>query len=217
MPHMLYGVVALSRRTRNRIRRITAILLIAAALLYVLVRARFAPIVKDLAKTRVDNDASSMINEAISEAVESGEINYDSLVDLDKDAEGNITAMKTNMAEVNRLKGKILATINEKILDISTEDLSIPLGSVIVPELFSGHGPKIPVRILAIRSSNADFESRFFEAGINQTTQQIVMVISVNITVLTPAGTQKVTVRTDAVVAETVIVGDVPTTYVDVG
>lgn len=207
----------MDKKKRNLIRLMIAVVLISAGVFYLILEVRFAPIVEKMAAIKVDNDASTMINDAVDAAVESGEIDYDRLVYLEKDLDGNITALKTNMAEVNRLKTSILATINEKILDISTEKLSIPMGSVVFPELFSGHGPLIPVRILAIRTSNATFESRFLEAGINQTQQQIVMNISVNITVLTPAGTQEVLVETDAVVAETVIVGDVPQTFVNFG
>lgn len=207
----------MSKKKRNLIRLLIAVVLIGAGLFYLILEVRFAPIVEKMAAIKVDNDASSMINKAVDAAVESGEIDYDRLVYLEKDSNGNITALKTNMAEVNRLKTGILSTINQKIMDISTETLSIPLGSVVFPELFSGHGPLIPVRILAIRTSSASFESRFFEAGINQTQQQIVMKISVSITVLTPSGTQEVLVQTDAVVAETVIVGDVPQTFVTFG
>ena len=130
---------------------------------------------------------------------------------------GRITALKTNMSEVNRLKTDILNIINDEILALDTADLGIPLGSLLLPEILSGKGPKIPVQILAIRNSDASFESAFSEAGINQTLQQLTMHISVDVAILVLGETESFSVSSQVVVAETVIVGQVPETYLHTG
>jgi len=88
---------------------------------------------------------------------------------------------------------------------------------LILPELLSGRGPQIPVEILAIRNSDAGFHSHFEEAGINQTLQQLTMDISVDVAVLVLGKTNNFTVSTQAVVAQTVIVGQVPETFLQTG
>ena len=93
------------------------------------------------------------------------------------------------------------------------EELGVPIGSVLLPELLSGRGPKIPVRVLAVRTSDAVFRSSFESAGINQTKHSIIIDIHVVITILTWTGTQEISVDSAVVAAETVIVGTVPTTY----
>jgi hypothetical protein len=77
------------------------------------------------------------------------------------------------MSEVNRLKTDILNIINDEILALDTSDIGVPMGSLILPELISGRGPAIPVRILSIRNSDATFLSNFVQAGINQTLHQL--------------------------------------------
>ena len=86
-----------------------------------------------------------------------------------------------------------------------------------MPEFFSGKGPSIPVHILAIRNSEASFSSEFSQAGINQTLHQLVMHVEVDAAVLVLGETSTFSVSSQVVVAETVIVGDVPSTFIQSG
>ena len=129
----------------------------------------------------------------------------------------SITALKTNMSEVNRLKTNILNLINDEILALSTDDLGVPLGNLFFPEFLSGRGPEIPVQILSIRNSDASFSSNFTQAGINQTLQQMNLRVSVDVAVLVLGRSNSFTVSSQVVVAETIIVGDVPNTLFQTG
>ena len=180
-------------------------------------RSRLWPVARDLARTQVINTASDLINDAILEQIMEGQIQYDRIVYFEKDLNGRITALKTNMAEVNRLKTETLNIINDQILAEDSDHFGVPLGSLILPEFFSGRGPQIPVRILAIRNSDANFHSDFSEAGINQTLQQLSMDVLVDVTVLVLGQTETFSVSSQMVVAETIIVGDVPATYFQTG
>ena len=139
------------------------------------------------------------------------------MVYFEKDLDGRITALKTNMSEVNRLKTDILNLINDDILALSTNDLGIPLGSLFLPEILSGRGPDIPVEIMSIRNSDASFRSAFTEAGINQTLHQLIMQVSVDVTILVLGKAESFTINSQVVVAETIIVGDVPNTLLQTG
>lgn len=121
------------------------------------------------------------------------------------------------MSEVNRLKTDILNIINDAILALDTTDLGISLGNLLLPEILAGKGPEIPVHILSIRNSDASFHSDFSEAGINQTMQKLTMDISVDVAVLVLGETNYFTVASQVVVAETVIVGQVPDTLFQTG
>jgi sporulation protein YunB len=174
-------------------------------------------VIRTLSQTQVRNSTSDLINDAIDRQIETGNIQYDRIVYFEKDLEGRITALKTNMSEVNRLKTDILNIINDEILALDTSDIGIPLGSLFFPELLSGRGPVIPVSIISIRNSDASFESRFTEAGINQTLQQLTMTVSVDVAILVLGATELFTVSSQVVVAETIIVGQVPDTFFQTG
>ena len=203
---------------RRRRWKLLAVLVLALGIwAFVGLRSRLWPVVRSLARTQVTNRASDLINDAILEQIMEGQIQYDRIVYFEKDLNGRITALKTNMAEVNRLKTETLNIINDEIMAEDTDHLGVALGSLILPEFFSGKGPSIPVRILAIRNSDANFQSEFTEAGINQTLQKLRMDVIVDVTILVLGQTETFTVSSQMVVAETIIVGDVPATYLQTG
>lgn len=204
-------------RIVRRIVKILVILIIFVLLSLFLFRARYQDMIRSLAETQIRNATSDLINDAIDQQIELGNIRYDRMVYFEKDLNGRITALKTNMSEVNRLKTSILNIINDEILAIDTDDLGISVGSLILPEIFSGRGPEIPVEILSIRNSDASFSSDFTEAGINQTLQQLNMHIYIDVSVLVWGKTDEFTVSSQVVVAETIIVGQVPDTFLQYG
>ena len=205
------------RRGKRRWKLLLILLTVLVVWAFVGLRSRLWPVVRSLARTQVTNTASDLINDAILEQIMEGQIQYDRIVYFEKDLNGRITALKTNMAEVNRLKTETLNIINDEIMAEDTEALGVALGSLILPEFFSGKGPSIPVRILAIRNSDANFQSEFTEAGINQTLQKLRMDVIVDVTILVLGQTETFTVSSQMVVAETIIVGDVPATYLQTG
>jgi sporulation protein YunB len=197
----------------RRISRILLLLVLVSIVLLVLFRIRYNQVILDLARTQVTNSTSDLINDAVAAQIAGDNIQYDRIVYFEKDTSGKITALKTNIGEVNRIKTDTLNTINDEILAIDHTDLGIPLGSLFLPEMLSGKGPQIPVKILSIRNSDGYFESRFSHAGINQTLHQVHMYVLVDVAVLVLGRTIMFTVESDVVIAETIIVGDVPDTF----
>lgn len=202
------------RKKRNRIRLFWLILALVILAVFLVIRIRLFPLVRDMAVSRVTNEASNVINYAIDEQIKNGSVDYDNMVLLEKDATGNVTALKTNMNEVNRLKTQVLDIVNEEILDLAVDQIGVPIGNLVMPEFFSGRGFYLPVKVISIRSSDAEFQNQFSQAGINQTLHQILMNVGITMSVLTPAGTENVTITSQVVIAETVIVGNVPNSYV---
>ena len=205
---------------RRRIRsffRFLLILLVAMLILFLMLRSRYRDVIRELAETQVKNTTSDLTNDAIAKQIADGIIQYDRIVYFEKDLDGRITALKTNISEVNRLKTDILNIINDEILALDTSDIGIPLGSLLLPELLSGKGPAIPVHVLSFRNSDAYFTSAFSQAGINQTLHQLNMMVSVDVAVLVLGQTSSFTITSEVVVAETVIVGDVPNTFLQTG
>lgn len=205
---------------KRRSRKLTVVVILMLLLLFgifLILRFRFAPLMRQLVVTQAENTMSTLVNEIVNEQIASGSIDYDRIIYFEKDVNGGITALKTNMTEVNRLKTEILSAMNLGIEDISVGQLNIPIGNFLLPELFSGRGFRLPVRILSVSTSDAEFQNCFSAAGINQTLHQIRMNVFVNLSVMTPTGTVRTQVVTDVVVAETVIVGSVPTQYFQYG
>lgn len=195
----------------------TALLSFIACGLLLYFRIRYHDAIISLAETQIRNATSDLINDAIDKQIEIGNVQYDRIVYFEKDLDGRITALKTNISEVNRLKTDILNLINDEILALDSSNLGIPIGSLVLPEILAGKGPEIPIHILSIRNSDASFVSNFTDAGINQTLQQLTMNVSVDVAVLVLGADSSFTVNSQVVVAETVIVGQVPETLLQTG
>ena len=166
-----------------------------------------------LAVTRVTNTVNRIVTQAVNETIDSGEIRYDDLISFEKDNDGKITAVKSNMPEFNRLQSKILNVILERISEVSTRELSIPIGSLTGTALLAGRGPRITVRMQSVGSSTANLRNEFTSSGINQTRHQIIMDVDVRVSVLLPGCVTSVPVSQSFSVAETVLVGAVPENY----
>lgn len=182
-----------------------------------LFRSHYRPLLRELAETQIKNATSDLTNDALTELLARDSIAYDRIIYFEKDLNGRITAMKTNILEVNRMKTEILEIINQEILAWDTAKLGIPIGSLIFPELFAGKGFCIPVHVLSIRNSDASFESRFQQAGINQTLHRLMMEVNVDASILVLGQTESFSLTSEVVAAETVIVGEVPGTFLNTG
>ena len=202
------------------VRRLIILMALTATVVvacFIWFRSQYQSVITTLAQTQVKNATSDLINDAIDQQIASGTIQYDRMVYFEKDLDGKITALKTNMSEVNRLKTNLLNLINDEILAMDSDHLGIPIGSLVLPEVFGGKGPMIPVQILTIRNSEAEFFSEFSQAGINQTLQKLNMLIRVDIAVLVLGEVDDFSISSQVVIAETVIVGQVPDMFLQTG
>ena len=166
-----------------------------------------------LAVTRVSNSVNRLVTEAVNDAVNSGEIQYDELITFQKDTSGRITAFQSNMAAFNRLQADITGDVLQRLAEVSDTELSIPLGTLTGSALLAGRGPRFRVRMQSVGSCSAHFENAFEHAGINQTTHSILLYVDVSVSILLPGFNTSAKVSNTFSVAETVIVGDVPDTY----
>lgn len=175
-----------------------------------LFQSRYLPVLSRLAVLQVSRESVRLIESTIGEKIQSGSIDYDRMILFEKNAEGLITALKTNMQEVNRLKSEILQLVYEKISNLNG---GISAGTLLFPGFFSGRGPGISIRVQAIQSVNAVFLSEFTQAGINQTLHRLKLNVQVKGSVLVMGKSFPYSVSDSVLIAETVIVGNVPHTY----
>ena len=171
------------------------------------------PVMTSMATARVSNLVNRIVSAAVNEAVENGSIDYQNFVIFEKDETGHITALRSNVAEVNRMQGQIADEILHRLSEVATSELEIPLGTLTGSALLAGRGPSLFVRMQAVGSASAAFRNQFTAAGINQTRHQIFLDVDVYMSILLPGMKTSTRVSNEIAVAETVIVGGVPDTY----
>ncbi len=191
---------------------LTAIFTLLLALTVAVV-LHMKPVVVDLATARTSNAVNRIVVAAVNDAVDSGRIDYEQLVDFDKDADGHVTALRSNMAAFNRLQASIADDILQRMAEVSSTDLTIPIGTLTGSPLLAGRGPCLRVRMQSVGTATARFDNQFSAAGINQTRHRIILDVDVHVSILLPGLTTYTKVSNEISVAETVIVGGVPETY----
>ncbi|MDR0293153.1 MAG: sporulation protein YunB [Oscillospiraceae bacterium] len=209
-----------SRRTPAAAARRRAVIIAAVAVLVLVliggnyyVQHHLRPIMTQMARVQVDQLASRVINEAIVRRIAGEGIAYGNLVYFEKDIYGQITALRSDIISINRLKAGITEEVLSSLEHADTSRLSIPIGNLINGDVLSGRGPRIPLKIVPLGTVSASFSNQFSAAGINQTRHQIMMEITVDITVLLPGYSVGTQVGTQVSIAETIIVGAVPDSY----
>ena len=201
MRRYFYSHIPISRRQRKML-----ICLITSVLLMVLTVVggyHLRGLLSSLAVTRVSNTVNRAVSDAVNDAIGRGTFQYGTMILFEKDDDGKITALETNMAEMNRLQSEILADVLERLSVVSSSELSIPVGTITGTPQLAGRGPRIPIKLEFVGSSNARFDNDFTEAGINQTKHRILLYVDVSVSILLPGFSTYTKVSNSFTVAET--------------
>ncbi len=206
--------VPIPKPSKKTVRRCVALLL-AAGLLWSLVRV--VVYVRDLSSAMAMSDAEDIvvgtINEAVIDILRSGDYGYDYFVTQDKDQAGNIVSLDTNMSRVNAFSSQLLYEVAK--LDREAIPIHIPMGNLAGSSLLLSKGPNLEIEMIMLTSARIEFQSQMQAAGINQTEHRLVLRVVVDIDVLVPWGRISSQVVREVIIAETVIVGNVPNMYVN--
>ena len=211
-PRYVYTQGPVSARKKHSL-NISLLLTLAALCLFFSGAAMF---LKNISCQIAVSDASDIvtvqINNAISEIMAEGDYGGDYFVTFEKNGSGEVSAISSNMARINALSAEIL----DKVVGATenrTLTVRIPAGNLTGISLLMGRGPDVPVQIIVLTSSRVEFNNSIVTAGINQTKHQINLEVSVDIDILIPWGTESTQVVSEVMIADTVIVGKVPETY----
>lgn len=203
------------RRTSEKKATLFIILVIIALCVAVSLAGNFLKEISgQMALSNASDTITAAINDKINEKMSEGQYDYNYFVTLQEDDVGNITAISANMARINTLSSEILQEVIAATNN-GMEDIEIPLGNLMGSNLLMGRGPNIPVKIIMLTSSYADFRNEIEAAGINQVKHQIILEVRVQIDVMLPWEVKSTEVLSEVLIAETILVGKVPDTYLN--
>ncbi len=160
--------------------------------------------------------AVKTINEAVTEQVEQFGYTYENLSEISRDADGQVTSIDTNIKNINLIHTGITNRVNDALSQLDITKIYIPIGNLTGSPLLSARGPSIEIKLMPRGYVHTQIVSSFTDAGINQTLHRLVVKVSVDIAAILPGYSTMVTVDTDYVLAETIVVGRVPENYTKV-
>ncbi len=221
MKYLLDGVdqrmVAKKAPSRRKRRILAALLLLmtAAGCMLAWGFSNMSPILVSMAEARARQLAVEAMNEAIAEVM-GNSTTYSNLMNVSTDENGRVTMLEANAITMNDIASRAALAAQNKLDKVADQGVSIPLGSALGIGLFSGSGPLIRVSVVPVGSVTTRFVTSFETAGINQTRHEISLEASVLMRIVIPAGANSVSVSTYVPIAESIIVGLVPESYVHV-
>lgn len=177
--------------------------------------ANLNPIVISMAEARARQLAVAAVNQAVAEVMLNS-ITYSDLIQVATDQSGRVTMIKANSLLMNDLASETALAAQRNLTELEDQGVSLPLGAALGINLLSGSGPRIRVGVVPVGSVTTRFVTAFESAGINQTRHEIALEASTLMRIVIPTGASTVSVTAYVPVAESIIVGDVPNSYVNV-
>ena len=198
---------------KSSIVRLLLLACLVCLLLFYYLQANLTPVILSMAQARSVSLATQALNDAVAEAMGEG-FSYADLMDVVLDNEGRVSLIKANTMQMNRLANTVVDKAQHRLDQIESQQLHIPLGAALGVSLFEASGPMLPVRIVPVGSVNTEFSTEFESSGINQTRHKIFLRAVASIQIVIPTDAQVESVTVDVLVAESIIVGSVPGSFV---
>jgi len=173
------------------------------------------PTITVLAETKALEIANKSINKSVADVVK-GQINYQDLMDVRLDSSGKITMIQANTVLMNTIASDVALDIQDELKKIKSTSYYIPIGTALGSPILAKYGPKLKVSIEPIGTVTVNFKTDFESSGINQTRHIIYIDVNTKGRVVIPLTTTTQEINVQIPICETIIVGDVPQSYVNI-
>jgi len=193
------------------------LLIILVCILFIstfwMMETHLKPTLLAIAETKATFIATQSINQVINDRVN---LNVDpqTLMNVTLDSRGRVVLIQPNTMEFNKIAADTTIKVQDILKDIGEEKINIPMGQILGSQLLASMGPNITVTVIPVGTVQVKVIDKFEQAGINQTRHMIYLIATTEIRIVVPLVSKSITVDTQMPIAEYVVVGDVPSTYV---
>lgn len=202
------------RKKRAWLRWCALVLLVLIAA-FLLVEQNLSQTLLDMAYATAHSIALETVNRAAQQVVGEG-ISYDDLMEVKMDTDGRVSMLRANTMRMNQIATQTAILAQEELNSIENQMVNVPLGAALGIRFLGGFGPRIAVQIVPVGAVSTQFETEFETAGINQTRHKLFLTLETSVSLIVPADSRKVRVTSTVPIAESIIVGQVPDSFVDV-
>ncbi len=181
--------------------------------IFVLIDLQISSIVKTMAEYQCRTTSMIVMNEAVIQHLEENPNLGDGILVLQETENGNVASINVNTTKLNEVKAALTKEVAQRLIQLEKQEMSIPLGTLLGWQIFSGRGPNIKLQILPTSFVESTTQHNVESSGINQTHHSITMHFTVEMSAMLPGYTTSIIIENDIVIAETLIVGNVPNLY----
>ena len=169
------------------------------------------PIFETLCKDKAKSVATMITNEETTKIIE--KYNYDTFFTIQKDEKGSIQIINANVLRINQVTSDIAVAIQKALDNNEKNKIYIHSGAITGIRFLSGTGPRIPLKIASVGNIDTDLRSEFISQGVNQTLHRVYLNVKTNVSILSSFKTIESSIENQALIAEHVIIGEIPSNY----
>jgi len=205
-------------RAGQKVCLLLAVVLILAVLVVAYINSQMDKIMDSVVKRQVENKITEIINAAVLRVSSEPIYASGTFADVSYSSDGKITAVSANAALINRMRADVMAEIAAGISELERYGVPISYASLFGEGFLSSFFPEayLNVKVQPFGGVNANVESELTSAGINQSKHTVNLIIDTGVTGLVKDKTIDIRISTNVCMAETVIVGDVPSVWLGV-
>ena len=192
--------------------------MIFAVLIYGVVEldSRLRILINNYAKSQAKIISNSLINQSVFDYLESKQIKYEDLLNINKNENGTVTSVEFNTVEIAKIQAKIISMVQEKFKKDDNITIFVPIGTLSGSQFLNNRGPRIRIELATSSAAYSKISSKFISAGINQTLHQITLTVNTDVYFVMPWYRSSSSFQTEYILTETIIVGEVPEAYTNV-
>lgn len=168
----------------------------------------------NIAEVRAIQLATDAIHRTLQQEVADENLQYQDFIYIHKDSQGRVALMQANTVKVNKVAADTTLAVQKTMEELRWQSFSIPLGQVLGIPMLANYGPRVSYHILPVGTVRVNVIDKFESAGINQTRHTIYLNFDANVRIVIPSKSGEAVVATQVPLAESIIVGDVPSTFV---
>ncbi|MCB2295393.1 sporulation protein YunB [Clostridium algoriphilum] len=171
------------------------------------------PMVMAVADAEMRSKATEIVNRSIINEY-SKQFNYDEVIKVEKDSQGNIVMLKADTLKMNKIACDVALESQKELVKLGDVGIKVPIGYITRNNILSYYGPCITIKMQPIGQVETKYSSEFESAGMNQTRHKIYVKVKTTVRVMIPTKNNDIEVDNEVPIAETIIVGEIPNTAV---
>ena len=203
-------------KVHKRLRRFILTLVILVSGCIALFETQAIPFTAKCVKKQSKTVSASIINREALRVLDKYNFKYSDLADIKYSENGGVQSVSAQSLNINKLKAEITLAVQKELDKHRSYSFSLPLGAFTDITLLSTLGPSVEISFILTGSVNCKLKSSFESGGVNQTVHHIILTVTTEIITISPEYREQTKFSTDFEVAQTVIVGNVPSAFADI-
>ncbi len=200
-------------KLKRKIRKYIIVFILITAAVVAFFEYQAVPFQEKYIRTQARIISSRAVSDAVEEVISSFDYSYSDLSKVNYSEDGSVVSITTDSKNINLLKTEINKAVQQEIETVTDADVSVHIGAFTELSLLSSVGPKVTFDFTFIGSFNSEIVSTFESAGLNQTVHRLRYVVNANLITLSPDFSDGIEYTTDFEIAQSVIVGEIPSAY----